>query len=82
MNWQDRNTCVLFGDNAGAAVVGQVEDGYGVLSIDMGADDSWRTIFIAASREDPVNRLLMKQLTLVSILFIWMAAKFFSRVCC
>ena len=40
MNWQDRNTCVLFGDGAGAAVVGQVEDGYGVLSIDMGADGS------------------------------------------
>lgn len=38
MNWQDRNTCVLFGDGAGAAVVGEVEDGYGVLGIDMGAD--------------------------------------------
>lgn len=38
MNWEDRNTCVLFGDGAGAAVVGEVEDGYGVLGIDMGAD--------------------------------------------
>ena len=40
MNWTDRNTCVLFGDGAGAAVVGVVEDGYGVLGIDMGADGS------------------------------------------
>lgn len=40
MNWQDRNTCVLFGDGAGAAVVGVVEDGYGVLGIDLGADGS------------------------------------------
>ena len=38
MNWTDRNTCVLFGDGAGAAVVGEVEEGYGVLGIDMGAD--------------------------------------------
>ena len=27
MNWKDRNTCVLFGDGAGAAVVGEVEEG-------------------------------------------------------
>lgn len=40
MNWSDRNTCVLFGDGAGAAVLGPVEEGYGVLGIDMGADGS------------------------------------------
>ena len=38
VNWEDRNTCVLFGDGAGAAVVGEVEEGYGVLGLDMGAD--------------------------------------------
>ena len=38
MNWEDRNTCVLFGDGAGLAVIGEVEEGYGVLGIDMGAD--------------------------------------------
>ncbi len=27
INWEDRNTCVLFGDGAGAAVVSAVEDG-------------------------------------------------------
>ena len=25
MNWRDRNTCVLFGDAAGAAIVGRGE---------------------------------------------------------
>lgn len=40
LNWEDRNTCVLFGDGAGAAVVGQVEDGYGIIGFDMGADGS------------------------------------------
>ena len=38
MNWEDRNTCVLFGDGAGAAVIGEVEDGLGVLGIDLGSD--------------------------------------------
>lgn len=40
VNWEDRNTCVLFGDGAGAAVLGQVEDGYGIVGIDLGADGS------------------------------------------
>ncbi len=40
INWQDRNTCVLFGDGAGAAVIGETEAGYGVLGIDLGADGS------------------------------------------
>lgn len=37
-DWTDRNTCVLFGDGAGAAVLGRVEKGCGVLSLDLGAD--------------------------------------------
>jgi len=32
VNWQDRNTCVLFGDGAGAVVLGKTEKGYGILS--------------------------------------------------
>ncbi|MFP4381500.1 MAG: beta-ketoacyl-ACP synthase III [Candidatus Sumerlaeia bacterium] len=31
-NFKDRSTCVLFGDGAGAAVMGEVEEGRGVLS--------------------------------------------------
>ena len=38
INWTDRNTCVLFGDGAGAAVLGRVEEGYGILAVDLGAD--------------------------------------------
>ncbi|MGI6295981.1 MAG: beta-ketoacyl-ACP synthase III [Armatimonadota bacterium] len=37
-NWTDRGTCVLFGDGAGAAIVGPVESGEGLLSFDLGAD--------------------------------------------
>lgn len=38
VNWKDRGTCVLFGDGAGAAIVSEVENGYGMLGMDMGAD--------------------------------------------
>lgn len=36
-DWEDRNTCVLFGDGAGAAVLSQVESG-GVIASILGAD--------------------------------------------
>lgn len=39
-NWEDRNTAVLFGDGAGAAVMGPVSEGRGVLAFDLGADGS------------------------------------------
>ncbi len=39
-NWEDRNTAVLFGDGAGAAVLGQVSEGRGILSFDLGANGS------------------------------------------
>ncbi|WP_134700338.1 beta-ketoacyl-ACP synthase III [Ammoniphilus sp. YIM 78166] len=38
VDWTDRNTCVLFGDGAGAAVLGPVEEGFGFLSFDLGSD--------------------------------------------
>lgn len=37
-DWTDRNTCVLFGDGAGAAVLGEVSEGKGILSFELGAD--------------------------------------------
>ncbi|MDA1475929.1 beta-ketoacyl-ACP synthase III [Bacillus changyiensis] len=37
-DWDDRNTAVLFGDGAGAAVVGPVSDDKGILSFELGAD--------------------------------------------
>lgn len=38
VNWEDRATCVLFGDGAGAIVLTPVEEPYGVLSGVLGAD--------------------------------------------
>ncbi|MED3572392.1 beta-ketoacyl-ACP synthase III [Cytobacillus praedii] len=39
-DWEDRNTAVLFGDGAGAVVLGPVSEGRGILSFDLGADGS------------------------------------------
>ncbi|MGM7700890.1 beta-ketoacyl-ACP synthase III [Pseudalkalibacillus sp. Hm43] len=39
-DWEDRNTAVLFGDGAGAAVIAPVESDKGILSFDMGSDGS------------------------------------------
>ncbi len=37
-NWQDRNTCILFGDGAGACIVTGAEPGSGVLASKLYAD--------------------------------------------
>lgn len=37
LDWEDRNTCVLFGDGAGAVVMRPVPEGRGVLSFRLGA---------------------------------------------
>ncbi len=39
-NWEDRSTCILFGDGAGAAVVAEVEEGYGFMGFELGSDGS------------------------------------------
>lgn len=38
IDMQDRNTCVLFGDGAGAVIIGEVEEGYGILGLSLGAE--------------------------------------------
>jgi 3-oxoacyl-[acyl-carrier-protein] synthase III len=40
VDWSDRATCVLFGDGAGAVVLGPCADDYGILSFDTGSDGS------------------------------------------
>jgi 3-oxoacyl-[acyl-carrier-protein] synthase-3 len=40
IDFTDRNTSILFGDGAGAAVLGEIESGYGVLGVHLGSDGS------------------------------------------
>lgn len=40
VDWKDRNTCVLFGDGAGAAILQNRQHSHGLLTAVMGADGS------------------------------------------
>lgn len=50
INWQDRSTCVLFGDGAGAAVVGPANGtGHGIIASKANADGStWPILHMPA----------------------------------
>ena len=43
-DWKDRNTCVLFGDGAGAAELGRVNQDSGILSVYLGSDGTQHDI--------------------------------------
>jgi 3-oxoacyl-[acyl-carrier-protein] synthase III len=45
-DWTDRNTCVLFGDGAGAAVLRNRPNSHGVISTYMGSDGTFTDILI------------------------------------
>jgi len=44
VNWEDRNTCVLFGDGAGAAVLRNRAGSHGVITTYMGSDGEYGNI--------------------------------------
>jgi 3-oxoacyl-[acyl-carrier-protein] synthase III len=47
VNWEDRNTCVLFGDGAGAAVLTGSGDGRGIFGTSLHADGRlWNLLFM------------------------------------
>lgn len=63
-DWQDRNTCVLFGDGAGAAVLAPVKSG-GILSGYLGSDGSQRELLIlpaGGSRHPTSHQTINKRL--------------------
>ena len=50
LNWQDRNTCILFGDGAGAAVLGDAgTDSRGIIGSQMLSDGNlWNLLYMHA----------------------------------
>jgi 3-oxoacyl-[acyl-carrier-protein] synthase-3 len=49
LNWQDRMTCILFGDGAGAVVLGASENGSGILSTKLRTDGAYaKTLYVPA----------------------------------
>lgn len=57
LNWQDRTTCILFGDGAGAAVLAPCASNEGVLSSVLGADGSGlKSVWLpAGGTRTPIN---------------------------
>jgi 3-oxoacyl-[acyl-carrier-protein] synthase III len=56
VNPDDLNTSILFGDGAGAAVLGAVPEGYGLLAADMGTDGSlFHSLYVPRSA-NPIER--------------------------
>jgi 3-oxoacyl-[acyl-carrier-protein] synthase-3 len=61
VNWQDRNTCVLFGDGAGAVVLRADEGDRGILSTHLYADGSRGSLLIlpGGGSRHPVSQALV-----------------------
>lgn len=63
-DFTDRNTCVLFGDGAGAAIIGPVEKG-GIMAMELGADGSggkFLTLPAGGSRMPATNETIDNRL--------------------
>ena len=57
VEYKDRNTCVLFGDGAGAAVLTAATDGTGVLGSVLGADGAGgECLTLCGIREDEIDK--------------------------
>jgi 3-oxoacyl-[acyl-carrier-protein] synthase-3 len=61
VDYTDRTTCVLFGDGAGAAVVSAVPEGYGVLSVDLGANGAGGQLLKCAVRQSDTENAKVHQ---------------------
>jgi 3-oxoacyl-[acyl-carrier-protein] synthase-3 len=64
-NWKDRNTCVLFGDGAGAVVLSATKEDRGILSSHLHSDGSlWNLIHVpgGGSRMPPTEKMLADEL--------------------
>ena len=69
-DWTDRNTCVLFGDGAGAVVLGLTEEDRGVLSLHLHADGRFSDLICVpggGSSLPPSERVLAERLHCVKM---------------
>ena len=57
INWEDRSTCVLFGDGAGAVFVENCEEeGRGILSMEQGSSGSKGGVLYFRKKEADPNK--------------------------
>lgn len=69
-DWTDRNTCILFGDGAGAAVVSASEGASGVLSTHLRSDGAlWELIAVpgGGSRLPPSEKVVTEKLNCIKM---------------
>ncbi|OGW68052.1 MAG: 3-oxoacyl-ACP synthase [Nitrospirae bacterium RIFCSPLOWO2_02_FULL_62_14] len=69
-NWKDRNTCVLFGDGAGAVVLSATKEDRGILSSHLHSDGSlWNLICVpgGGSRIPPTDKMLADELQYIKM---------------
>jgi len=69
-NWKDRNTCILFGDGAGAAVLSATKEDRGILSSHLHSDGSlWNLICVpgGGSRMPPTEKMLADELQYIKM---------------
>jgi 3-oxoacyl-[acyl-carrier-protein] synthase-3 len=55
VDWTDRNTCILFGDGAGAAIVSASDEGFGMLGFDLGADGGGGPLLSCATNSSDIR---------------------------
>ncbi len=69
-DWTDRNTCVLFGDGAGAVVLGQTDEDRGILTLHLHADGRFSDLICVpggGSSLPPSERVLAERLHCVKM---------------
>lgn len=70
VDWKDRNTCVLFGDGAGACIVEPCQNGFGMISEDLGSDGSKGNVLIVpagGSREPTTLKTVAEGLNFIKM---------------
>ena len=55
-DWEDRNTCVIFGDGAGAVIIEQTEEDRGILSTHINSDGRmWELLYLPGAVQDTLR---------------------------
>ncbi len=49
LDWEDRGTCILFGDGSGAAIISEVPEGKGIINMELGSDGSGADLLLIPS---------------------------------
>ncbi|MCE5194776.1 MAG: ketoacyl-ACP synthase III [Nitrospiraceae bacterium] len=62
-DWEDRSTCVLFGDGAGAVIIEATKEDRGIISTKLGADGSmWELLYMpAGGSRNPATKDTVKK---------------------